>query len=52
MKAERDIDREVQAMECAGIAQRVAKTVPLGVIKGLTMECGMHAAFIDTPGVI
>jgi tRNA-splicing ligase RtcB len=33
-EAYKDIDRVVQAMECAGIARRVARTVPVGVIKG------------------
>lgn len=33
-EAYKDIDRVVQAMECAGVAKRVVKTVPLGVIKG------------------
>jgi tRNA-splicing ligase RtcB len=33
-EAYKDIDRVVQTMECAGVAKRVAKTVPLGVIKG------------------
>lgn len=33
-EAYKDIDRVVMAMECAGVAKRVAKTVPLGVIKG------------------
>ncbi|OPZ86237.1 MAG: RNA-splicing ligase RtcB [bacterium ADurb.Bin429] len=33
-EAYKDIDRVVQAMECAGVAKRVAKMVPVGVIKG------------------
>ncbi|HOF87477.1 MAG TPA: RtcB family protein [Armatimonadota bacterium] len=33
-EAYKDIDRVVRAMECAGVARRVAKAVPIGVIKG------------------